>query len=119
MTIALKRIYAEPDSIDGYRVLVDRLWPRGLTKEKARLDEWAKDVAPSHELRKWFHTDRTKWAEFKRRYNAELMEQPERLHRLLADAGRKRLTLLYASNDTERNHVIVLAEFLRKLQAGK
>jgi uncharacterized protein YeaO (DUF488 family) len=117
MTIKLKRVYEQPSPSDGYRVLVDRLWPRGLTKEKAQLDEWAKDIAPSHELRKWFHADRTKWAEFKSKYIAELSERREQLGQMLVKAGRRPLTLLYASQDTERNHAIVLAEFLKKSKA--
>lgn len=115
MAIALKRVYDPPDQADGYRVLVDRLWPRGLTKEKAALDEWAKEIAPSNDLRKWFHADRSKWAEFKRKYLAELAGQQERLGQLLAAAGRKRLTLLYASSDAEKNHAIVLMEYLKTL----
>jgi uncharacterized protein YeaO (DUF488 family) len=116
MTIRFKRIYDEPDLRDGYRVLVDRLWPRGLTKEKARIDEWAKDIAPSSELRKWFHADRTKWTEFKRKYVTELKTHGEQL-RNLAKRGREgQLTLLYASTDSERNHAVVLTEYLEKLK---
>jgi uncharacterized protein YeaO (DUF488 family) len=118
MTTKLKRIYEKPDPADGYRVLVDRLWPRGFTKEQARLDEWAKEIAPSNELRKWFHADRTKWAEFKRKYLAELENHRKRLHQLAAHAHRGQLTLLYASTDPKRNHAIVLAEYLNTLETG-
>ena len=119
MIITPKRIYETPAAADGYRVLVDRLWPRGFTKEKAALDEWAKELAPSNDLRRWFHADRTKWKEFERKYLAELAEHHDLARQLLVNAGRKRLTLLYASNDTERNHALVLAEYLKKLAAGK
>ena len=117
MTTKTKRIYEEPVPEDGYRVLVDRLWPRGLTKEKARIDEWAKEVAPSHELRKWFHADLAKWAEFKRKYLAELKEHEEQLRELAEKARKRPLTLLYASTDPERNHAIVLAEYLGKVMS--
>ncbi len=115
MGIELKRIYEQPDPADGYRVLVDRLWPRGMTKEKAQIDEWAKDIAPSNELRKWFHADRSKWTEFKRKYLAELKEHDDKLRGLAARGKKGQLTLLYASADPERNHAIVLAERLGKL----
>jgi len=114
MDIQLKRVYDTPESTDGYRVLVDRLWPRGLTKDKARIDEWAKDIAPSHDLRKWFHADRTRWTEFRRRYLAELKEYGERLDALAVRAGRERVTLLFSTTDTERNHAVILAERLKK-----
>ena len=117
MAIKLKRIYEEPAPADGHRVLVDRLWPRGLTKEKARIDEWVKEIAPSHELRKWFHADRTKWAEFKKKYGAELKEHQDQLRQLAACAQKSQLTLLYASTDSERNHAVVLAEYLKKFEA--
>ncbi len=119
MKVKAKRVYEGPELADGYRVLVDRLWPRGLTKEKAALDEWAKDIAPTHELRKWFHADRTKWTEFKRKYLVELKDQHDSLLRLLANCGRKNLTLLYASNDTDKNHAVVLAEYLEKLETDR
>lgn len=115
MMIQAKRVYEPPEPADGYRVLVDRLWPRGLTKEQARPDEWAKEIAPSNELRKWFHADRTKWAEFKRKYRAELKEHREPLGRLAARAKRGTVTLLYAATDPERNHAIILADILSQL----
>jgi uncharacterized protein YeaO (DUF488 family) len=116
MMIQLKRIYEQSNPADGYRVLIDRLWPRGLTKEQARLDEWAKDIAPSNELRKWFHADRTKWVEFKRKYRAELKAHQEPLRRLAARAANGRVTLLYASTDSERNHAVVVADLLHQLE---
>jgi len=118
MTIKIKRIYDEPGPEDGYRVLVDRLWPRGLTKEKAHLDEWAKEIAPSNELRKWFHADRTKWSEFKRKYLAELKARQEQLNHLALLSRKGQLTLLYSSVETERNHAVILADLLVKLKSG-
>ncbi|MGH8015054.1 MAG: DUF488 domain-containing protein [Candidatus Zixiibacteriota bacterium] len=115
MAIALKRVYEKPEKSDGYRVLVDRLWPRGLTKEKARLDEWAKEIAPSHELRKWFHADRTKIAEFKKKYLAELRNHLEKLKELAARSRNAQVTLLYSSSDPNYNHAVVLAEYLNRL----
>lgn len=114
--IRTKRIYDEPDSADGYRVLVDRLWPRGIRKEDLAIDDWAKDLAPSTELRKWFHQTPEAFDEFAQRYREELAgaEQPGRA--LLAAAKRQTLTLLYGSRDTERNHAILLAEWLKKLK---
>ena len=115
MTLKLKRIYEKPEKSDGYRILVDRLWPRGLTKEKANLDEWSKDIAPSNELRKWFHSDRTKEVEFKKKYIAELKGQKEQLKLLSARAKKEKVTLLYASSDPNHNHATVIAEYLKKL----
>ena len=113
--VRLRRIYEEPDSGDGKRVLVDRLWPRGLPKQAARIDEWAKDVAPSDQLRRWYGHDPAKFNEFRRRYLAELRE-PERLlafARLAQEAGTGTLTLLTASRDLDRSQAAVLAERLR------
>ncbi len=118
MHIKLKRVYEKPEKSDGYRVLVDRLWPRGLTKEKAKLNEWAKEIAPSNELRKWFHTDRTRTAEFRKKYLAELKSQSVKVRELAARAKTGQVTLLYASNDPNYNHAMVLAEHLNKLGAN-
>ncbi|HEX2896901.1 MAG TPA: DUF488 family protein [candidate division Zixibacteria bacterium] len=115
MPIKLKRVYEKPAKSDGYRILVDRLWPRGLTKEKAQLDEWAKGIAPSNELRKWFHSNRTKTSEFKRKYLAELKSRGEKLKELAQRAGKTQVTLLYASDDPAYNHAMVLKEHLEKL----
>jgi uncharacterized protein YeaO (DUF488 family) len=115
----LKRIYDPAGAGDGYRVLVDRLWPRGMTKEKARIDLWAKEMAPSHELRKWFHADRTKWAEFKRKYLAELAGHKEELQELAARAAKGEVTLLYGSTDPERNHAVVLAECIEGIMSRR
>jgi uncharacterized protein YeaO (DUF488 family) len=106
----IKRIYepAEPD--DGFRVLVDRLWPRGISKEQAQVDFWLKEAAPSTALRQWFHTDFSRWEEFKQRYTAELDEHHTALRSMLAAAGDRAITLLYASRETEHNHALVIKE---------
>lgn len=112
--IRRKRIYDQPDADDGARVLVDRLWPRGLSKDKAAIDRWLKEVAPSTELRRWFAHDPERWPEFRRRYAGEL-QSPERQQaltelRAMADDGP--LTLLYATRETRLNHAAMLAELL-------
>lgn len=118
MSIRLKRIYDAPDPRDGYRVLVDRLWPRGISKDRAGLDEWAKDLAPSNELRQWYHADRSHWTEFRQRYLAELKEQSDRLRELAARARTGEVTLLYAAADPDQNHAIVLLEAIKKYAAS-
>ena len=112
--VRLKRAYdpAEPD--DGYRVLVDRLWPRGVSKERARLDEWARELAPSAELRTWFGHDPERFAEFERRYRAELTAHEEKLDELRCRAREGTLTLVYGARDEEHNDAVVLAELLRE-----
>jgi uncharacterized protein YeaO (DUF488 family) len=112
MNIRLKRVYEEPSESDGTRILVDRLWPRGLTKEKAHLDLWLKDVAPSNELRKWFAHDPQKWAEFRARYKAELKQNPAELAPLKQAVDKGRCTLLYAAKDTLHNEAVVLQQLL-------
>jgi len=111
MNIQIKRIYEEPADDDGCRVLVDKLWPRGVSKEDAHLDEWNKDVAPSTELRKCFDHDPDKFEGFSQRYKGELTDKEEELRSLLEQTGEK-LTLLYAAKDENHNHAIVLKEFL-------
>lgn len=110
--IALKRAYDPPDEADGVRVLVDRLWPRGLTKKSAAIDHWAKEIAPSNELRKWFHHDPEHWVEFRRRYLTELKDKGGQIEELrkLAEAGP--MTLIYAARDTAHVHAIVLRDIL-------
>lgn len=115
-TIRTKRVYEQPESADGYRVLVDRLWPRGIKKEDLAIDDWAKDLAPSTELRKWFHANEQEFDEFEKRYRKELSEADEAGRSLLSDAGSGPLTLLYSSRDVEQNHAIVLAEWLGRLR---
>ena len=108
-----KRIYDPVAHEDGYRVLIDHVWPRGISRERARLDEWARELAPSDELRKWFDHIPVRFAEFRRRYRAELANQSERLDELRRRSTRGRLTILYAARDREHNNAVVLAEVLR------
>ena len=115
MSVAIKRVYEVPSPQDGERVLVDRLWPRGLTKEVAALDAWLKDVAPSNELRKWFHAQPEQWTLFRKRYLKELArpEAREDLQKLYSLAHkRKRLTLLFASKNEKYNNAVVLKDLL-------
>lgn len=112
--LQIKRIYDEPADDDGYRVLVDRLWPRGVSKEDAQLDEWMKEITPSPELRKWFDHDPDKFEEFKKRYKHELASKDEPVEKLLDLAGDQTVTLLYAAKDETHNHAIVLKEFLER-----
>lgn len=114
MDIQLKRIYEDPVEGDGYRVLVDRLWPRGVSKEEARLDGWLKEIAPSTELRKWFDHEPKKFDEFSKRYKGELTQKEEVVDHVLNIAEGQKVTLLYAAKDEVHNHAIVLKEFLDK-----
>ncbi|MDZ7692090.1 MAG: DUF488 domain-containing protein [Balneolaceae bacterium] len=114
--VKTKRIYEEPAAQDGYRVLVDRLWPRGVSKEDAQLDAWLKEIAPSDDLRKWFNHDPDKFEEFKQRYNQELRDKEELLVKLLKKSAETPVTLLYAAKDTQHNQAVVLAEWLRSKQ---
>jgi len=111
--ITPKRIYEPYDKQDGYRVLVDRLWPRGVSREKAHLDLWLRDIAPSTELRQWFGHDPSKWLEFQSKYQAELATKSEVFNRLLSIAKREKvLTLLFAARDIERNEAVVIKSLL-------
>lgn len=112
MNIRVKRVYEAPASEDGSRILVDRLWPRGLSKEKARVDLWLKDIAPSTGLRKWFGHDPEKWDEFRKRYAAELAGNDEQVATLREEAGKGPVTLVYAARDKEHNEALVLKDFL-------
>jgi uncharacterized protein YeaO (DUF488 family) len=115
MTVTLKRVYDEPSPRDGARVLVDRLWPRGLKKSDAALDAWLKDLAPSHELRRWFHAHLQQWNKFRERYLKELSNKTahDALQQLYdLKEARRRLTLLYASRDEEHNHAVVLKQLV-------
>ncbi|HET8555775.1 MAG TPA: DUF488 domain-containing protein [Gaiellaceae bacterium] len=114
MDVCLKRAYEPPERSDGYRVLIDRLWPRGVSKEQAKLDEWARELAPSSELRRWFGHDPAKFDEFRRRYREELAGQEEKLGELRGRARAGRLTLVYGARDSEHNDAVVLAELLRR-----
>jgi uncharacterized protein YeaO (DUF488 family) len=111
--VRIKRAYEPPAAADGYRVLIDRLWPRGVKREGARLDEWARELAPSGELRRWFGHDPERFAEFRRRYTAELAGQEEKLRELRRRARSGTLTLVYGAHDEEHNDAVVLAEILR------
>jgi uncharacterized protein YeaO (DUF488 family) len=110
MSIKIKRVYEPPDKDDGRRILVDRLWPRGLTKEKASVDLWLRDIAPSTELRKWFGHDPSKWEDFKKRYLVELKENTEPIRLLKQEVGKGMVTLVYGARDAEHNEALVLQE---------
>lgn len=112
MRIQLKRAYAPPAAGDGVRILVERLWPRGLSKDRAGLDHWTRNVAPSPALRKWYGHDPRKWPEFRRRYRAEVEANPEALAALRAQMHGRTVTFVFGSKDTERNSAVVLREFL-------
>ncbi len=117
--IRLKRAYEPVSSEDGTRILVERLWPRGVSKEKAALDLWLKDIAPSPELRKWFGHDPAKWDEFRRRYWAELRQKPEVVKELLLQASKGDVTLVYGSRDQEHNAAVALKEYLEQVKSEK
>ena len=116
--LQVKRAYDEPGKRDGYRVLVERLWPRGVRKEALQLDEWLKDVAPSTALRRWFGHDPTKWKGFARRYRAELDSDQARaaVLSLASRAARGPVTLIYAARDEERNSALVLRQVIEELR---
>ncbi len=110
--IRVKRVYEAAEPGDGLRILVERLWPRGMKKENAKLDDWLKEVAPSTDLRKWFSHDPAKWPEFQRRYRVELDSHPEAWGPLLATAKKSDVTLLFSSHDAEHNNVVALKRYL-------
>lgn len=112
--IKIKRAYDPPAKTDGTRILVERLWPRGIKKEALKLDDWLKDAAPSTELRKWFSHDPAKWPEFQRRYRAELDEHPDAWQPLVEAAKAGKVTLLFSSHDTEHNNVVALKAYLEE-----
>lgn len=114
MDVRLKRAYEPPAASDGERILIDRIWPRGVTREEARLSEWARELAPSTELRHWFAHDPARFAEFRRRYITELAGQEGKLRELRRRARAGTVTLVYAARDTEHNDAVVLAEILRR-----
>ena len=111
--LQLKRVYEPAVRDDGYRILVDRLWPRGLSKENAAIDEWLKEVAPSAELRRWFGHDPEKWREFRRRYEGELRARKDLVDRIATLAARRRVTLVYGARDEVHNDAVVLAAVVR------
>jgi uncharacterized protein YeaO (DUF488 family) len=112
MTIQLKRAYEKPERGDGTRILVDRLWPRGLTKDKAQINLWLKDVAPSTGLRKWFGHDPKKWRGFRRRYRTELKRRADQLRLIKHKAEEETVTLIYGARDQEHNEAVVLKQLL-------
>jgi uncharacterized protein YeaO (DUF488 family) len=112
MDIRIKRVYDPVGENDGYRVLVDRVWPRGLSRDKARIDEWAKELAPSRELRQWFGHDPAKWEAFRQRYFAELARQEGRLQEFAEMARSAPLTLVFSSRETRYNNAVALKEYL-------
>jgi uncharacterized protein YeaO (DUF488 family) len=112
MSIDLKRAYDAPATSDGCRILVDRLWPRGIAKDDLRVDAWPKDLAPSAGLRKWFGHDPKKWDEFKKRYARELEQRSDALEQLAERAKAGRVTLVFGAKDTERNNAVALKEQL-------
>lgn len=112
--IKLKRIYEKPEKSDGYRILVDRLWPRGVSKEKAALNLWLKDIAPSSELRKWFGHNPQKWPDFQKKYKAEILANKEvfdELKKIVRE--RKNVTLLYAVKDDAHNEAVVIKDLIK------
>ncbi|MFO0753764.1 MAG: DUF488 domain-containing protein [Thermodesulfovibrionales bacterium] len=117
--IKVKRVYDAPSPEDGKRILVDRLWPRGLKKENAAIDEWMKDAAPSSALRKWFSHDPEKWQDFKKRYLQELKEKTEIMERLRKEAGKEVITLLFSARDSEHNNAVALKEAVERRAPGK
>lgn len=119
MTIKLKRVYEDVSKADGVRILVDRVWPRGISKEKAKLDEWLKEIGPSTELRKWFNHESDKYDEFKKKYKDELKDGDQKkdldqLKDIIKDNSKKTVTLLYAAKDEEHNQAQVLKEIVDK-----
>jgi uncharacterized protein YeaO (DUF488 family) len=116
--IHIKRVYERPAADDGTRVLVDRVWPRGIKKDEAELELWLKDVAPSTELRRWFGHEPERWPEFQRRYRAELERNSDAVSKLRELAKHGRLTLVYGARDTEHNQAVVLADYLKSDRHG-
>ncbi|NNE23991.1 MAG: DUF488 family protein [Rhizobiales bacterium] len=112
MNIRVKRIYEEPAPEDGYRLLVDRLWPRGVSKQNARIDGWMKEIGPSSELRRWYGHDAARWREFKERYAAELDARADLVADVLALARAGTVTLVFSARDADRNQAVALAEYL-------
>ena len=113
LKVEIKRVYEKPRPADGTRILVDRLWPRGLSKERARVDLWLKDIAPSTELRKWFSHDPSKWTEFQARYRQELKSEADLLDVLKKKAAKGPITLLYGAKDEVHNEAVVLQSLLQ------
>ncbi len=114
MSLKIKRVYDKPSRADGRRVLVDRVWPRGLTKKQAQVDDWLKEIAPSARLRKWFGHDPARWTEFKKRYAKELNDQREQIEKLAQVTRKRTVTLLFGAKDLEHNNAMALKEHIEK-----
>jgi len=112
ITIRIKRVYKEPEEADGRRILVDRLWARGMSKEKARIDLWSKEIAPSDKLRHWYGHNPTRWDGFRTRYFAELEANPEKVKKFLAEVGAGVVTFLYSSKEERLNNAVALKEYI-------
>ena len=112
MNILLKRVYETPEPSDGFRILVDRLWPRGMLKISAHIDLWHKDIGPSTPLRKWFGHDPSRWIEFQERYILELRNNPDAVEQITVQVRRGLVTFVYAAKNKEHNHALVLKEYL-------
>ena len=113
LDVRTKRAYDPAEPGDGYRILIDRLWPRGVSRERAHLDGWARDLAPSADLRKWFNHDPERFPEFRERYREELRGHMDQVHELRARADRGPITIIYGARDTKHNDAVVLAELIR------
>ncbi|MEJ0092880.1 MAG: DUF488 domain-containing protein [Methylocella sp.] len=114
LDLKIKRVYDPPEAGDGMRILVDRIWPRGVSKEAAALTLWLKEIAPSTELRKWFDHDPARWSEFQSRYRSELDANPDAVAQLRDLLKKGRATLLYAAHDAEHNNALVLADYIHQ-----
>ena len=119
IVIKIKRVYEEANSSDGTRLLIERLWPRGVRKDSLPLDGWLKDAGPSTELRKWFSHDPAKWRQFRTRYFRELDARPESWQPILSAARRGTVTLIYSSHDTEHNNAVALQQYLQPKLGGR
>ncbi|MDH3412334.1 MAG: DUF488 family protein [Gammaproteobacteria bacterium] len=119
ITMRVKRVYGEPEEADGRRILVDRLWARGLSKEKAKVDIWAKEISPSTELRRWYGHDPNKWAEFRSRYAAELDANPEEVEAIVREVQAGIVTFLYSSKEERMNNAVALKKYIESLIDAK
>jgi len=117
MPLNVKRVYEKPSGSDGVRVLVDRVWPRGLTKQKARVDEWMRDIAPSDSLRKWFGHDPEKWPEFEKRYFKELARNKDMVQRLVERSKKEKVTILFGAKDEEHNQAVAIKDYVESGRA--
>lgn len=117
MSLLIKRVYDDPSPADGKRILVDRLWPRGMKKSRSKIDLWLKDIAPSAELRRWFNHDPDKWVEFKKRYFSELSAKEDILGELIQMANNNTVTLLFAAKNEKINNAVAITEYLHELDS--